>query len=235
MSPDRSSSATYHKDRARPLTDLDAGIEDSSAVLYLPDGLRYRRTDVPTARESQRRPIIITGAFPEWPRHPDVLVETIRDCDNPNRLVFLVWQNGSATLHPQIEINRQVFLRPDPTLRSFPSLSLADGFVPCDELAALLAEIACTISKFVKLRREDLLIVACFVLTTWFTDCLNVAPYLWVVGPLGSAKSTLLRLLWSLRRRAVLAGDLRAASVYRLVDTWHPTLIIDELEGQAPS
>ena len=75
-----------------------------------------------------------------------------------------------------------------------------------------------------------MLIVACFVLATWFPDCFEAAPYLWVVGPLGSAKTKLLRLLWSMCRRGLIAGDLRSASVYKLMDAWGPTLIIDELE-----
>src|SRR5215470_9767410 len=92
----------------------------------------------------------------------------------------------------------------------------------------LLAEISSTVSKFVKLRKQQLLIVACFVLASWFPDCFEAAPYLWVVGPLGSAKTKLLRLLWCMCRRGLIARDLRSASVYKLVDAWHPTLIASE-------
>ena len=55
-------------------------------------------------------------------------------------------------------------------------------------------------------------------------------PYLYIVGPLNSGKLTLLKLLWCFCRRGLLSGDLRSASLYKLIDTWQPTLLIDELE-----
>ena len=67
-------------------------------------------------------------------------------------------------------------------------------------------------------------------MASWFQDCFEAAPYLWVVGPLGSGKTKLLKLLWALCRRGLIAGDLRSGSVYKLVDAWDPTLIIDEFE-----
>jgi len=122
-------------------------------------------------------------------------------------------------------------VRPDPSSRSFPMLSLADGVLPCEGPAVLVSEIGSTISSFVKLRREQLVIIASFVLSTWFPDSFEVAPYLWVVGPLGSAKTKLLKILWCMCRRGLVAGDLRSASVYKLMDAWHPTLVIDEFEA----
>jgi hypothetical protein len=94
----------------------------------------------------------------------------------------------------------------------------------------LLADISATISRFVKLRPDQLLIVAAFVLATWFPDCFEAAPYLWIVGPFGSAKTKLVKLLSCFCRRALIAADVRGGSLYKLVDTWNPTLLIDEFE-----
>jgi hypothetical protein len=173
---------------------------------------------------------IVTGAFPLGYREPGVLVETIRDAENPRRMVFLQWENGSATIFHSIEREERLFVPPDPTSSSFPLLSLPDGLLPSGKPVELLAEIGSAIWKFVKLNSDQLRIVAAFVLASWFPDCFEAAPYLLVVGPLGSGKTTLLKVLWCLCRRGLIAGDLRSGSVYKLVDAWDPTLIIDELE-----
>jgi hypothetical protein len=207
--------------------------EVAAPILYLPGGSLYHPTRDSIAgihEERCKQKIVVTGTFRTRQSESGVLVETIRDPENPERLIFLRWENGSATIFHHIEREGRIFLPPDPTSRSFPLLSLPDGLLPCGNPAELLAEICCLISKFVRLGHEQLLVVASFVLASWFPDCFEAAPYLWVVGPFGSAKTTLLKLLSCLCRRGLIAGDLRAGSLYKLTDTWDPTLILDEFE-----
>jgi hypothetical protein len=202
--------------------------------LYMPDGSLYdpsNNSSTCVREESAKQRVTVTGAFPMRHDGSGALVETIRDPENPERLMFLRWENEKVGLVRSIERDEKVFVPPDPTSRSFPELSLPSGILRCGEPAELLAEIMSTISTFVRLRDEQLLILATFVLTSWFPDCLEVAPYIWIVGPLGSAKTNLSKLLRCLCRRGLIAGDLRAGSVYKLTDSWDPTLIIDELES----
>lgn len=180
--------------------------------------------------EKGSKKIIVTGAFPPGYLEPGVLVETIRDPQHPGRMAFVRWENGSTTVLNSIELDGQIFLPPDPTSRSFPMLSLPEGVLPYGNSYELLDEIGWTITKFVKFRPDRYGIVASFVMASWFPDCFESAPYLWVVGPLGSGKTKLLKLLRALCRRGLIAGDLRSGSIYKLVDTWDPTLIIDEFE-----
>jgi len=73
------------------------------AVLYLHDGSHYhpsRGSAVCVHEDGGERDIVVTGAFPVWENGSKVLVETIRDRDNPKRLAFLVWEKGSATVRP---------------------------------------------------------------------------------------------------------------------------------------
>ena len=186
-------------------------------------------------REERGERIIVTGAFPPDYCEPGVLVETIRDSENPERMVFVQWKNGNATIFRSIEHKGRIFVPPDPTSSSFPELILPSGLQPCGGTGQILVEITRTISNFVKLRPEQLWIVGAFVLASWFPDCFESAPYLWIVGPLGSGKTTLLKLLSRLCRRGLIAGDLRSGSLYKLVDAWDPTLIIDELELGSPA
>jgi hypothetical protein len=174
--------------------------------------------------------IFVTGTFPQSQNERGILIETIRDSADPDRLMFLIWEGETATILPHIERKGRMFLPPDPASSSFPRLSLPDGLRPCDDLPELFAKLASTISNFIRLRHDQLTIVIAFVLASWFPDCFEAAPYLWVVGPFGSAKTTLLKLLYCLCRRGLIAGDLRSGSIYKLTDTWNPTLIIDELE-----
>jgi hypothetical protein len=181
-------------------------------------------------REEGGKHIIVTGTFPPGHLVPGEFVEIIRDPESPRRMVFLHWENGNAAIFHSIECEGRIFVPPDPISKSFPLLSLPDGLLSCGTPYQLLLEIAATISKFVKLRPDQYGIVAAYVMASWFQDCFEAAPYLWVVGPLGSGKTKLLKLLWALCRRGLIAGDLRSGSVYKLVDTWDPTVIIDELE-----
>src|SRR6202040_393832 len=87
-----------------------------------------------------------------------------------------------------------------------------------------------TLGKFIAADRDVLVLLASVVLCSWFPDCFEAAPYVWIVGPLGSAKTKLLRLLSCMCRRALLVSDVRAGSLYTLTDSYNPTLLIDELD-----
>jgi len=88
-----------------------------------------------------------------------------------------------------------------------------------------------TLQRYVDVPDEDLRVICAFILSSWFPDCLQSVPYLWLVGPPGSGKTTLLKLLHALCRRAFLIGDLTPASLYQLTGLLSPTLIIDENDG----
>ena len=208
------------------------GRQQETSIIYGPDGTRYRssRGSSIGIHEGCRNQTVVTGASPQAHLEAGVLVEIIRDPENPSRMAFLHWKNGKATILHEIRHEGRIFVPPDPTSNSFPDLSLPNELLPCGDPPELLAEISSTISSFVKLLPDQLRIVVACVLASWFPDCFEAAPYLWVVGPFGSAKTKLLKLLKCLCRRGLIAGDLRSGSIYKLVDTWNPTLLIDELD-----
>ena len=181
-------------------------------------------------REECCERIIVNGAFPQGHCEPGVFVETIRDPQNPARLVFLRWEDRSAATLRFIKCEGRTFVPPDSTSDSFPSLSLPMGLLPCGDPSDVLGEVKDAISKFVTLPFQQRQIVAAFVIASWFPDCFEAAPHLWIVGPLGSGKTKLLKVLWCMYRRGLIAGDLRPGSIYKLIDTWNPTLMIDELD-----
>ena len=131
---------------------------------------------------------------------------------------------------PSIEHAGTLYVPPDPMQALHSQIILPDGVRPCREPAALIADIVETLAKFIEADRELLVLLASVVLCTWFPDCFEAAPYVWIVGPLGSAKTKLLKLLSCMCRRALLVGDVRAGSFYTLTDSYNPTLLVDELD-----
>ena len=178
----------------------------------------------------QQKTIVVSGVFPSHLLPGAPLVETVRDPRDPTRLLFLRWENGIATVAPRIEHNGVVYVPPDPRARLHPEITLPDGVRPCRQPAALIADMVDLFGKFVETDREQLLLLASLGLCSWFPDCFETVPYCWIVGPPGSAKTKLLRLLSCVCRRALLVGDIRPGSLYTLTDSYNPTLLIDELD-----
>ncbi len=157
-------------------------------------------------------------------------METIRDPRDTQHLLFLQWQRGNVTIVPHLEQKGKLYAPPETELGALPELRLPDRILPCGNSRELLADLSSTISKFVDFAEEEVFLVLLYILSSWFPDCVKSVPYLWLVGPLGSGKSTLLKFLHCVCRRALLIGDVRAASLYKLSSVLSPTLLLDELE-----
>jgi hypothetical protein len=173
---------------------------------------------------------VVKGVFPSHLLPGAPLIETVVDPNDPTRLVFLRWQNGAANMVPSIEHAGTVYLPPDPIEALHSQIILPDGVRPCREPGSLIANIVDTLGKFIEADRELMVLMASVVLCSWFPDCFEAVPYVWIVGPLGSAKTKFLRLLSCMCRRALLVGDVRPGSLYALTDRFNPTLLIDELD-----
>ena len=103
------------------------------------------------------------------------------------------------------------------------------GFIPSDDLVSL-------IFRFIQesIATDDLTVtmLTFFAVSTWFVDRLTVAPYLLVIGPPISGKTTLLNVLGLVCRRPLLVGDTSSAALYRTLSRIHPTLLLDESATQ---
>jgi hypothetical protein len=156
------------------------------------------------------------------------MVDLVRSVRQPSNIEFLVWQDGNVRLTSHIEHDGELLVVPkmDPTVVS--ALRLPTMARPCPEIGELFMLMKDCIEKYVDITTECSFLAAAFALSTWFADRLSVVPYLAICGPLESGKSTLLRLLHCLCRRAIHAAAITPASLYRLSALVRPTLLIDE-------
>jgi hypothetical protein len=97
--------------------------------------------------------------------------------------------------------------------------------------AELLDDIARVFSRYVILPAGAADAAALWALHTYLIDVLQLSPILGVTSPQKRCgKSTLLDVLRALVRRAVGASNISAAALFRTVEAWTPTLLIDEAD-----
>src|ERR1700722_89401 len=176
--------------------------------------------------------ILVKGAFPNdkdsW--RSGNFAETIRDPKRPDRLAFLRLSDNTPEILSEIEQDGNRYTPPLKCSELLAKITLPNGILlpgKSDQLAANLESI---IARFIAMDPADRAILVAYVLSSWLPECFDTVPYLWLLGPLGSGKTTVLKLLGCLCRRALLVGDIRPASLYQLVHNSDITLLLDELE-----
>ncbi len=98
--------------------------------------------------------------------------------------------------------------------------------------AALLSEVADTVRRFIICQPETAHAVALWVGMTWLMDVVQVAPLAIISAPeKRCGKSLLLFLLGRLSYRPLTASNITPAALFRAVDAWRPTLLVDEADA----
>jgi putative DNA primase/helicase len=97
--------------------------------------------------------------------------------------------------------------------------------------ADLIATLQAVVDRFVVLPPGASYTVALWTLHSFALDAAHASPILFLWSPeKRCGKTTLLTILVELCSRAVPASNISPASVYRAVEKWQPTLIIDEAD-----
>jgi len=94
----------------------------------------------------------------------------------------------------------------------------------------LLRDIGVLIHTYVDLDQKFLVAAALCVLASWIPEKVVTAPYLIVIGPTGSGKTTFLKLLSCFCRHSLLLSNLTPAQLCRLPMFCRPTLLLDEAD-----
>jgi putative DNA primase/helicase len=97
--------------------------------------------------------------------------------------------------------------------------------------SGLIGELRDAVLKYIVVSREEATAIALFVLHAHAHDSFRVSPILAALSPVKRCgKTTLLSLLKLLLPKALAAANLSSAVVYRSIERYHPTLLIDEAE-----
>lgn len=97
--------------------------------------------------------------------------------------------------------------------------------------AQLLDDIVCLINTHIVAEPETVQAAALWIVFTWLTDVVNVAPLVNITAPeKRCGKSEMLAILGLLVYRPLLAVNMGSAPMFRLIDQYHPTLLIDEVD-----
>jgi DNA polymerase I-like protein with 3'-5' exonuclease and polymerase domains len=114
-------------------------------------------------------------------------------------------------------------------------LFLASGVDEYHAEEKLDADILKFIEKYVDISEQNRAISSKYVRMTYRIDSLNEVPYLHATGNSGNGKSRFTQTVGLLCYRPMFTVGITAAALFRTVDAFHPTLIIDEFNLAASS
>jgi energy-coupling factor transporter ATP-binding protein EcfA2 len=156
------------------------------------------------------------------------LVEMIEAPANSTKSLLAVYKNGTVT-YTDVLLDGPNGLVPLPRTDS-PSkhICLPQGAEPYLEVQTLLSDAARIFLSCLDIDPNARMLMTAFVLATWLPEKLPCAPYLALIGPPGSGKTTALRILSLLCRRSLPTSDISPAAFYDVCHRIHPTILIDE-------
>lgn len=95
----------------------------------------------------------------------------------------------------------------------------------------LLNEISCLVKRFIVCEHEVVIATTLWAAMTWFMDVIHVAPIAVITAPeKRCGKSQLLHLMSMLVCRPIPASNISPSALFRCIDQWQPTLLIDEAD-----
>ncbi|MBX3640975.1 MAG: DUF3631 domain-containing protein [Nitrosomonas sp.] len=98
--------------------------------------------------------------------------------------------------------------------------------------ADLLNDISKTVHRFIICSKETADAVALWTSMTWFMDVVHIAPLAVITAPeKRCGKTQLLTILGKLSYRPLSASSISPASLYRCIEAWNPTLLLDETDA----
>jgi len=98
--------------------------------------------------------------------------------------------------------------------------------------ADLLDEISATLKRYVVADKETLNAAALWATFTWLVDVVSVCPIAHITAPeKRCGKSVLLTALGKLAYRPLQVSNIATAALYRSIELWSPTLLIDEVDA----
>jgi hypothetical protein len=219
----------------RPLAEQDA-------LLQLGSGIFHYRLE--TARKDLAALTTASGGGPVEILPSVVDDTTIADVayDPETRTtLYLIYSKDTGSLERQTGFNLEGLLRYRPphslsaahlkTRSKDPMVLLPTDAIEYGDAESLAGRVRTFIEAWVQLPDEHLNVdlALAYVFTSWVIERFDAIPYLRALGDWGSGKTRLITVVGSVcQRPTFLAGATTPAPIYRLMDQWRGTLILDE-------
>lgn len=197
--------------------------KSKSSFSFSTDPILPNTTDVVSARSLPREQQVDFANLGDG-----TLIEMIEDPNDSANSLLAIYRNGKVRYTGKLERDDRVLVpvpRQDGILRH---IRLARGSQPYESLRSLMSDVGGLIRACVDMDSTDTILVAAFVVSTWFIERLPVAPYLALVGQPRSGKTTMLQVLNLLCRLPLFTSDITSAAYYEVYDVLTPTLLVDE-------
>ena len=134
-----------------------------------------------------------------------------------------------GVLDKQVSKARHAQADDDGRAMKFPTVALWP--VPVNG-AALLNELLATVQRFVVCERDTAVATVLWCAFTWLIDQVQVAPLAIITAPeKRCGKSQLLNLIGKVCCRPLVASNISPAAVFRVIEAYNPTLLIDEADS----
>lgn len=96
----------------------------------------------------------------------------------------------------------------------------------------LLDDLLTAVKRFIVCNYYTACAASLWIVAAWFADVVRVAPLATITAPeKRCGKSTLLELIGRLTPRALTASSITPSALFRSIDLWKPTLLIDEVDA----
>lgn len=166
---------------------------------------------------------------------PDFMAEMVSTPDGVRYLVYY-HADGRHEIADSVQVGETIHNPPKSKLIDKGIVKLPTGIEEYDNFGLLFREVKSYISAYLYLGSDDKgrkfkNILAYYIFLTWIYDKFPVVPYLRAHGDWGSGKTRLLQVVGGVAQRAALAGGaMTASSIFRVMERFKPTLIIDEAD-----
>ncbi len=156
------------------------------------------------------------------------LAEMVEDPADSTKSRLAVYANGTVRYTDKLHDGNKVLVPLPRTDLLSKHVRLPQGAEPFGRLKDLFGDVALFFHFGLDVDIDSVMLMTAHVFSTWFPEKLPFAPYLVLVGPPGSGKTTALRILSLLCRRSLPTSDISSAAFYEVCDRMHPTILIDE-------
>lgn len=148
-----------------------------------------------------------------------------------SEFLFAVYDGEEVKFREKVEIGKETYVPLKSALIKKGVALLPSNVEEYHSTAALTKEIRSFIHKYYEYPKVFENLDPYYILLTWNYDKFSVTPYRRVIGDYGTGKSRFLKVVGSICYRPTLITSASSvASIYRMIDMLHGTIIIDEAD-----